>query len=201
MKLIIMAKPTFFVEEDKIITTLFEEGLECLHLYKPDSEPIYSERLLTLLSDNYYNKVIVHGHFYLKEEYRLRGIHLDDERMAEPTHYKGHLSRTCTRLESLKEAKKQSDYVFLRDVFDGLSTDHRAAFSMDELETASRQGLIDKRVYALGGVNIENIRKCKSLGFGGVVVCGDLWNHFDIHHELNYKELIAHFERLCKADY
>ena len=48
MKLIVMTKSTFFVEEDKILTTLFEEGLDNLHLYKPDSEPVYSERLLTL---------------------------------------------------------------------------------------------------------------------------------------------------------
>ena len=50
MKLILMTQPTFFVEEDKILTSLFDEGLDNLHLYKPASEPIYSERLLTLLS-------------------------------------------------------------------------------------------------------------------------------------------------------
>lgn len=199
MKLIIMTKPTFFVEEDKIISTLFEEGMESLHLYKPDSEPIYSERLLTLLPDTYYNKVTVHGHFYLKEEYRLRGIHLDGADMTPPDRYKGHLSYTCDRIEELKDAKKRADYVFLRDVFDGLSTDHHAAFSDSELQAASRHGLIDKHVYALGGVNMENIRRAKDLGFGGVVVCGDLWNRFDIHHELNYKDLIAHFDRLHKT--
>ena len=199
MKLIIMTKPTFFVEEDKIISTLFEEGMESLHLYKPDSEPIYSERLLTLLPDTYYNKVTVHGHFYLKEEYRLRSIHMDDAGMTPPDRYKGHLSYTCDRIEELKDAKKRADYVFLRDVFDGLSTDHHAAFSDSELQAASRQGLIDKHVYALGGVNMENIRRAKDLGFGGVVVCGDLWNRFDIHHELNYKDLIAHFDRLRKT--
>jgi len=37
MKLIIVTAPTFFVEEDKIITALFEEGLDILHLRKPDS--------------------------------------------------------------------------------------------------------------------------------------------------------------------
>ena len=42
MKLVIMTRSTFFVEEDKILTTLFEEGMESLHLYKPDSEPVYS---------------------------------------------------------------------------------------------------------------------------------------------------------------
>ena len=78
MKLIIMTKSTFFVEEDKILSVLFEEGLENLHLYKPGSEPVYSERLLTLLSEDYHKRITVHDHFYLKEEFKLRGIHIND---------------------------------------------------------------------------------------------------------------------------
>ena len=66
MKLIIMTKPTFFVEEDKILTTLFEEGLDNLHLFKPNSAPVYSERLLTLLADDYRKRIMVHDHIYLK---------------------------------------------------------------------------------------------------------------------------------------
>ena len=57
MKLIVMTKPTFFVEEDKILANLFEEGLENLHLYKPGASPMYSERLLTLLGDDYRNRI------------------------------------------------------------------------------------------------------------------------------------------------
>ena len=30
MKLVVMTKSTYFVEEDKIISMLFEEGLDCL---------------------------------------------------------------------------------------------------------------------------------------------------------------------------
>ena len=41
MKLILLTSPDFFVEEDKILTSLFEEGLDQLHLRKPDSEPVY----------------------------------------------------------------------------------------------------------------------------------------------------------------
>ena len=44
MKLAIMTKSTFFVEEDKILTSLFDEGMDNLHLFKPGSSPIYSER-------------------------------------------------------------------------------------------------------------------------------------------------------------
>lgn len=77
MKLVIMTKPTFFVEEDKILTTLFEGGMENLHLRKPQSSPMYSERLLSLLSENYYKKITVHDHYYLKAEYSLGAIHID----------------------------------------------------------------------------------------------------------------------------
>ena len=51
MKLILITTPTYFVEEDKIITALFEEGLDTLHLRKPDTAPMFAERLLTLIPE------------------------------------------------------------------------------------------------------------------------------------------------------
>lgn len=194
-----MTKPTFFVEEDKILATLFDEGLDCLHLCKPGASPMYAERLLTLLPEEYCSKIIVHEHFYLKEEYHLRGIHIDDETTAIPIGYRGKMSRTCTRLDALRDTKRNADYVFLKSIFDSQSTGDRASFTANELEDAARQGLIDRHVYALGGMNIDNLRIAKDLGFGGVVICGDLWNRFNIHQGLDYKEVIAHFEKLRKA--
>ena len=200
MKLIIMTKSTFFVEEDKIITTLFDEGLECLHLNKPGSAPIYSERLLSLLSDDYYKRIVVHDHFYLKEEYGLNGIHLDGLESLPPDGYKGRISRTCLSLDELKNAKKESNYVFLRNIFDSLTdSTKKASFTEDMLTEASKKGLIDKRVYALSGITIDNIKRAKDLGFGGVVICGDLWNKFDIHNQQDYKDVITHYEKLRKV--
>jgi thiamine-phosphate pyrophosphorylase len=200
MKLIIMTKSTFFVEEDKILTTLFDEGMDCLHLNKPGSIPIYSERLLSLLPEDYYRKVIVHDHFYLKDEYGLGGIHINDATQSAPDGYKGNISRTCHTIEEIPLAKKNSKYVILRNTFNSLTdTTKKAAYTIEELKKASKEGLIDKKVYALSGVNIENIRIAKELGFGGVVICGDLWNKFDIHNQQDYKDIISHFERLRKA--
>ena len=121
MKLIIMTKSTFFVEEDKILTTLFEAGLDNLHLYKPGSEPVYSERLLTLLPEDYYGKITVHDHLYLKEEFNLKGIHLNDCHTEPPIGYRGNVSRTCHSTDELREAKKRSNYVFLKTLFDSQS--------------------------------------------------------------------------------
>ncbi|MBQ8711779.1 MAG: thiamine phosphate synthase [Prevotella sp.] len=200
MKLIIMTKSTFFVEEDKILTTLFEAGLENLHLYKPGSEPIFSERLLTLLPEDYYGKITVHDHFYLKEEFKLKGIHLNNCQTELPIGYRGNVSRTCHGIDELKEAKKRSNYVFLKTLFDSQSNPaDKSTFTLDTLKEASRHGLIDKKVYAMGGMNLDNISIAKDLGFGGVVICGDLWNRFDIQGALDYKALISHFEKLNKA--
>ena len=199
MKLIIMTKSTFFVEEDKILVTLFEEGMDNMHLYKPLTSPVYSERLLSLIPEDFYNKITVHDHFYLKEEYRLNGIHIDTPTLTPPLNYTGHISRTCTTLELLKEMKKQSNYVFLRNIFDSQSEpEQKSYFTMNDLEKAADNGLIDKKVYALGGMNTDNLQIARDLGFGGVVICGDLWNRFDIHNQNDYKELINHFERLRK---
>lgn len=200
MKLIVMTQPTFFVEEDKILASLFDEGLDNLHLYKPHSEPMYSERLLTLLPKDYYSKITVHDNYYLKEEYKLRGIHIEDPSATAPKGYRGHISRTCTNLEELKAIKKNSDYVLLKYIFDSQTEAHqKASFTMDELKEASRRGLIDRHVYALGGMNLDNIRIAKDLGFGGIVISGDLWNRFNIHQELDYQALINHFSKLRKA--
>lgn len=199
MKLAVMTKSTFFVEEDKILATLFDAGLDNLHLYKPESSPIYSERLLSLLPENTYDKITVHGHFYLKEEYHLAGIHIDDKTETVPEGYKGHISYTCHNIEDLKDARKKYSYVFLGNIFNSLSdSSQKSDITLKDLEDAAYKGLINKKVYALGGMDMDKIKIARELGFGGVVVCGDLWNKFDIHNQMDYKELISHFERLRK---
>jgi len=200
MKLVVMTKPTFFVEEDKILSNLFDEGLEYLHLHKPGSSPMYTERLLTLLGEDLASKITVHDHYYLKDEYKLRGIHINDAYTEPPSGYKGNITRTCHAFSELKEAKKHSNYVFLQSIFDSQTvSSEKQSFTMEELKEASRHGLIDKKVFALGGINLDNIKIVKDLGFGGVVICGDLWNRFDIHNQIDYKELLIHFERLRKT--
>ena len=187
------------MEEDKILTALFEEGLDNLHLNKPGAAPVYTERLLTLLPDDIYGKTTVHEHFYLKEEYGLRGIHLDDASSPLPEGYKGKYSRTCLNIDDIREARRKTEYVFLKDTFAACEDAHANELHNARLERAASLGLIDKKVYAFGGVNIDNIRMAKDLGFGGIVICSDICNKFDIHHRRDYKELISHFERIRKA--
>ncbi len=200
MKLLLLSSPYFFVEEDKILATLFEEGLDMLHLRKPDSEPVYCERLLTLLPDKYHQRIVTNDHFYLKEEFGLFGIHLSQRNPDIPQHYNGVTTCTCYSLEELAEAKKKNQYVILKNVYDTTSgSNNMSQYTHQQLRDASRQGLIDKRVMAQTGITLENIQTIRDLGFGGAVVCNDIWNRFNIHSGMDFKDVIKHFHKLRKA--
>ena len=199
MKLILITPPTFFVEEDKIITALFEEGLDILHLRKPDSAPMYAERLLTLIPEQFHKRIVVHENFYLKDEYKLKGVHLNNRTPNLPHHYKGHVSRSCHSLEEVKEHKKNCDYVFLSPVFDSISKlNYHANYTPEEIRKAHKAGIIDKKVIALGGIDTDNIRQVKNYGFGGAAIMGALWNKFDSCMDRDFDLVIEHFKKLKK---
>lgn len=200
MKLILMTTPYFFVEEHQILTALFDEGLEILHLRKPGTEPVYSERLLSLIPENYRKRIVVHDHFYLKNEYRLKGIHLNQRNPELPKNYKGHISCSCHTVEEVASRKKMCDYVLLSPIFDSISKDdYTSRFTPVQLRELAKRKIIDKKVMALGGVDLENIGDLKSYGFGGAVLLGAIWNRFNIHSAQDFKELINHFRKLRKV--
>ncbi len=197
MKLILLTPPTFFVEEHIIVNALFEEGLDLLHIRKPDSEPIYCERLLKLIDKKWHKRIVTHDHFYLKSEFGLKGIHINQRNPEPPAHYRGQISRTCHSFEEIKEWKKKYDYLFLSPIFDSVSKEsHQSAFKPSVLEQAAADGIIDKKVIAVGGVTPNNIGLVQNLGFGGAAVLGDIWTRFDFHSSSSYKELINHFKIL-----
>ena len=197
MKLIVITRPTYFVEEDKIITALFDEGLDILHLRKVDSIPVYAERLLTLIPEKYRKRIVVHDNFYLKEEYKLKGIHLNSRNPFIPDNYSGSVTTSCHTLEEVKEKKPHYEYVFLSPIFDSISKEgYQAAFTPEQIRTAAKSNIIDKKVIALGGIDESNILQVKDYGFGGAAILGGLWNQFDAGHDYNYSQLLEHFRKL-----
>lgn len=197
MKLIVITPPYFFVEEDKIISLLFEEGLDILHLRKPETSAMYSERLLTLIPEKYHKRIVTHEHFYLKEEYELMGIHLNTRNPKEPHDYAGHVSCSCRTLDELQKKKHFYDYVFLKGIYDSdPDRNNFMTFSAEELRKTAKEGFIDTDVMAFGGISPENILEVKDLGFGGAVVMNDLWSKFDVCNDKDFDGIIKHFKLL-----
>lgn len=194
MKLIVMTQPVLFTEEDRILTSLFEEGMESLHINKPDASPMFVERLLSLLPEDYYENIFIHNHFYLRNEYRLAGICLEDENDSVPTGVKGKVTCICNDIKNLgdREIRKKYQYLILNNCF----TDNGR--TMKQLEDAATEGSINKKVYAMGRMNADNVRLAAQMGFGGVVLCSDLWSRFDICKQDSYNGVLNYFANIKK---
>lgn len=176
MTLIVITLPHLFCGEADTLNALFEAGLPILHLRKPQATASELRQLLQGIHATYHARIVTHDHFELADEFGLKGIHLNGRNPLPPAGYTRHLSCSCHSLAEVMERKPHCQYVFLSPIYDSISKEgYTAAFSPQMLREATRQGIIDSRVMALGGITLSNLPQIKALGFGGAAVLGDLW--------------------------
>ena len=190
MKLVLMSTPHFFVEEHHILTALFDEGLEMVHLNKPNSEPVFCERLLSLLPEAYRKLIVTHDHFYLQNEYELKGIHLTERNPQKPEHYKGSVSCSCESVEDIVQLKKEMDHI----LFNISAIDPTLL-----LKDCAKRKYIDKKIFATGNIDLDNAAQIADCGFGGIVLQNTIWDKFDIHNTQDFKEIINHFRKIRRV--
>lgn len=176
MKLIYITLPRFFAGEAQYITALLHSGLEVLHLRKPEATACEVEKLIKAIPAQYYPRIVLHDHFTLAQTYELKGVHLNSRNPRAPEGWQGTVSRSCHSLEEVQQYKDLCDYLFLSPVFDSISKQgYASAYTADELYRAARAGVIDRKVYALGGISQKRLPQLKEWGFGGAVLLGDAW--------------------------
>ncbi len=169
----VITSPVFYAGEDVFISRLVRHGVDIIHLRKLEACASDCARLLDRLTDQERSRITIHDFFELAGPYGLRGIHLNSRRGTVPPGYTGHVSRSCHSLDQVKRYKEECSYVFLSPVFDSISKQgYSAAFSPDTLFRASAEGIIDSKVFALGGVTQDKAGLLSTLGFGGAVMLG-----------------------------
>lgn len=176
-KTIVITKPSFFVDEAKAIVGLLDRvDIDMLHLRKPGAAKDDVERLIREIPREWHNRLVVHEHFSLAERYGLYGIHLNSRFPTPPYNWRGSVSRSCHSFEEVAEWKSRCDYVSLSPVFDSISKrGYVSAFTAGEIAQAVDDGMIDDKVYALGGMTFSRLAEVKDMGFGGAMILGDAW--------------------------
>lgn len=191
MKLIVITTPDFFEEEARLITSLFEAGLETLHLRKPGASCKETEDLLRRIPPEYLGRIVTHEHFQLASSLKLKGIHLNGRNPIVPAGYAGHVSCSCHSLEEAAERKHSCSYVFLSPIYDSISKEgYASSYTFDSLQKARQAGIIDSKVMALGGITAERFPEINSLGFGGAVLLGDIWKRTGSGFINHFRELL-----------
>ncbi|MCQ2608350.1 MAG: thiamine phosphate synthase [Bacteroidales bacterium] len=193
MHFVVITRPDFFEKETSLVNFLFANGLECLHLRKPNADSQEIANWIEQIDLPYRDRIVLHDYHDLARLFSLGGIHLNKRNPTVPVWFneeckKRAFTKSCS-CHSIKEVEQYAscyDYVFLSPIFDSISKEgYGAAFTKSELEKACAQGLFENKVYALGGVSIEQVPIVRDFGFAGIAVLGGFWGKISSFSERN----------------
>ena len=195
MHSIVITEPQFTDNEATTIVQLLRWGVDLVHLRKPESSADELRKLVEAIPTAYHNHLVLHDHFDLAAHFTLHGLHLNRRNSVLPPNHKGTVSQSCHTLDEEKVCKTKCNYVFLSPVFNSISKlGYTSAFTPKALSEAKKQGLIDQKVVALGGITAANIDKTKYYGFGGVALLGDIWSRTA---DKNFEEYVRKIVEIC----
>src|SRR5437867_1408980 len=82
-QLIVISHAAVLPGEAAIIQQLFEAGLECFHLRKPDADEQAVRRLLDAIPAVYHPCIALHGFHQLAQYYAIRRLHFTESHRRE----------------------------------------------------------------------------------------------------------------------
>ncbi len=178
--LIVLTSEKPLPNEAKQINDLFDAGLEILHLRKPTFTIDGYRALLDQIDSKYHYRIMVHQFPELTMQYKLRGIHLQEQARLDLEDAldvtiqvyknKGFLvSSSFHSKEDIKNCTVPFEYVLLSPVFGSIS---KAGYKGKGFDVTD----IKKHVVGMGGINESTLQATFDLGFKGVGVLGGVWN-------------------------
>ena len=181
--MIVITNPIPVANEINIIHSLFENGLELLHIRKPDYSEAEMKSFLLEIKSDWREQLVLHSHHQLASEFGINRIHFTEK------------VRTEISEESLKKWKKSgftlSTSVHQMIDFEALSNVFDYAFFGPVFESISKQDYISNldfkkelkqrknnktALIALGGITSERIKTALQYGFDDVALLGTIWN-------------------------
>ena len=193
MELIIISNPDYSEHEFENINLMFEHGMECFHIRKPDYTENQLSQVLLNIASEFRSRIVLHDHYSLVYKYNLKGIHLTskfksrnpwsvvNEVISTAKNNNKTLSTTAHTTDELMKLYDPYDYVFLSPVFDSISkTFHKSAINLADVKIILKKKPYEFKVIAQGGIDENNIAEVKKAGFDGVSILGALWKSSDL---------------------
>lgn len=201
MKLAVITLPTFEANEAEVIRQLLDEGAYRIHLRKPDATIDELRRYLDAVHPECLNRVVMHYHPLLVNEYGLAGFHYNSKNVSnlqndnfQHKSYSAHVFDEALALQSC-----HLDYVFLSPIFESVSKiGYSPIFTLDEVRTFVRTAPSSLNFFALGGISADTIQKTKELGFDGAALLGAVWQNFAANGVVgNVVQQFRKIQQLC----
>ena len=198
MKLIVVSNPDVIANEDDIINSLFDEGLELFHLRKPTYDKKNLITLLNKINSKHHSKIVLHQHHTLTEQFEINRIHFtESERLKTASDdlkkIKEKYFTLSTSIHSLRDYQLLSDsfsYTFFGPVFESIS---KHGYKPQSDKIASLAEIKDRKIkiIAIGGITADKIEKTEQASFDGVALLGSIWS--------DTKNAIKSFNECCRS--
>ncbi|MFL5766049.1 MAG: thiamine phosphate synthase [Bacteroidia bacterium] len=206
MKLVVISSSANVENEAKIITSLFEAGLECFHLRKHKLSTRDTKEILNAIPEHFHDRIIIHSHHKLARKYNLRGIHLTKShikkrfrtwfivRLIQLRNPGIMITTSFNTIGQLfeKNHNYNYNYVFLSPIFDSLNSKFQGGFTEHSLRSAIQKTPF--KVIARGGVDANAIEKANQIGFSGLAFYSSIWKKKDPLAEFN--KMVEKFQDL-----
>ncbi len=165
-----------------VVEECFSSGLKLFQLrLSSRDEPEFSILIEELykLSKSYNSKLILNGFPADVEHYKVHGLHLKSNQLSKyesrPISEKYILGASCHNQEELFLAKKLNvNYAFLSPVAKTSSHPKVEAIGWDKFYKMRK--LVDFPVYALGGMQLADLKVAKSYNAYGIALISAIWN-------------------------
>lgn len=126
--MIVISNPTEIENEVNIIHTLFEEGMELLHIRKPNYSKKELSLFLSKINSSYYTNLVLHQHHDLAEDFEIKRLHFTEKKRLEttPVNYSKpdwclSLSTSIHSVEEFNSLPRIFDYAFLSPIYPSIS--------------------------------------------------------------------------------
>jgi thiamine-phosphate pyrophosphorylase len=188
MKIVLVSDFNEIPQEILLLKALFEEGLEYFHLRKRDYSLEKICNYLDQIPPAFYERIVIHSHFHLVENYGLRGVHfkknytlndfLQDMAITASearTRYR-HLSHSVHSLNEIKSNSFAFDYLFLSPVFDSISNKgYNSKIKIQAIRKFFKEEPNRPEVIALSGITADKVVHIAEAGFNGLGLLGYIW--------------------------
>lgn len=183
MNFFLITHPTNINNEGRVINELFNEGLDMLHLRKPDHTIEETEKLLNAIDTKHHLKVVLHQHYSMGKKFGINRIHFSEKTRLTATEqelkeWKEKNFILSTSIHTMSDYEKLSDtfsYTFLGPVFESISKPGYKPPSEEIIKLKENKNRRIK-IIAIGGITATTIEIVKQANFDGAAMLGAIWN-------------------------
>lgn len=202
-------------EEHLLVQELLHGGLETFHLRKPSYSKEDLRKWLEQLTASERQKVVIHSHWSLSEEFNLKGLHFGARILKQMSGEEWDLWMTVAKerqltisssvhhQDEIDRLPENVDYVWLSPVFESISKqEYTSIYSAAQFNDWVKELQEKKhtRVYALGGIEARHIEELFQRGFDGAAVLGFVWSTINGQQDKELvKERIQQLLVACKT--